>query len=550
MPPKVTISQIERVLPETPVSHNRTVALSLLDATTADFALTNAIWLLERPKIPDLDISRHLRQSLRTALTAYPQWCGQCKAILTTSDSAPPEAANLAPHARRFGRIYVHFGTASDPGVELVTATSTATLDDLYPVARTEKQPLWKIDGSLKAFSPGTAIAETLQPNEPDENGVRRPLLAIQITQLACGGFVLAAKSAHPMADISALVRLIKDWARVSRAELSGEPVPVLSPVFDPARVDDSAAGGIDAETPDPTILDRARRMPMHRFDWWAPGSAEGAPWSVSVPDVFRDGQELEPAGRAMPWVEWDVQAPVESYIVHLTREQVDFLWREAARMNESEKVRVSKHDAVLAHIWSSVVRARELDGDAGPVHCDLTIGLRLALRLGEDFIGSPVVIVNVEMSGAEVAGLRDSGEEKPTTGFLGPISKRIRETIVRGSDVEGLKAHLYGLAFEKAPQRIWQGFLGRRHILVTTWARSGIYEVDFGVGAGIRYADGIVPDLDGDVLIKEAPPTAGREKFGERPAWTDNGVDVSLHLRREDMERLLRDPLLLPRCI
>lgn len=83
---------------------------------------------------------------------------------------------------------------------------------------------------------------------------------------------------------------------------------------------------------------------------------------------------------------------------------------------------------------------------------------------------------------------------------------------------------------------------MGRRHILVTTWARAGIYDVDFGLGSSIRYVDGVVSDMDGTIVIKEAPPKAAVASS----SWTENGVDVSTRLRTEDMQLLLADPLLI----
>lgn len=193
----------------------------------------------------------------------------------------------------------------------------------------------------------------------------------------------------------------------------------------------------------------------------------------------------------------------------------------------------------MLAHIWSCIVRARGLQDDDDPVHCDLTYGLRPVLGLGESFVGSPIILVNVELSG------------RTASSSLPPVAQKIRETIssVRPSD---LSAHLHAVSFEKTPQRLWQAFLGRRHILVTTWARAGLYDVNFfgtggDGGAGIRYADGLMPPLDGVILVKEAP-SSGRKVDTSKPrSWTEDGVDVSIHLRKEDMERLIADALLLP---
>lgn len=203
----------------------------------------------------------------------------------------------------------------------------------------------------------------------------------------------------------------------------------------------------------------------------------------------------------------------------------------------------ISRHDAVLAHIWSCIVRARNLQDDPGPVHCDLVYGLRPALQLGPAFIGSPIIMINVEMSGVDVAA---GGKE----GLLQPIAQKIRKTIHQVSRPMALAAHLHTLAYEKSPQRIWQAFLGRRHILVTTWARAGLYDIDFGLGESIQYADGVVPDMDGDVVIKEAPPKKAKNTSSEnesKRSWTGNGVDISVHVRDQDMERLMKDPYLFP---
>ncbi|KAK1977250.1 transferase family protein [Colletotrichum cereale] len=544
---EINVAKTERVYSETPTQQERAVPLSLLDATTANFALTNAIWLFERPQVKDrdaLDVAEHLRQTLSTALNAYPQWCGQLKSIDVVDDAAvATEAKGFPAHARRFGRLYTHFGATADVGVDFIAATSRATLDSLYATERTKKQPLWnRKDDKLGNFVPPSDIAQALQPNKPDaKTGLRKPLMAVQCTTLMCGGFVLAVKTAHPLADIAGLIRFVKDWASVSCALVEGSapPPPALSPVFKPVQLDELASGDINADGPDPAIIKRTQRLPLHRYDWWA---APGKPPALYVDEVT----PLPPAGKAMPWAEWDLKAPVSDYTIHLDRNQVDFLWKEATKGAEIGGPRISKHDAVLAHVWSCIVRARQLGRDDGPVHCDLVLGVRSAFKLGEDFMGSPIVMMNIEMTGAEVS----SAEAGQATEALAPIVRRIRETIATVSSPENLAAHLHSVAYEKSPQRIWQAFLGRRHILVTTWARAGLYDIDFGLGSQIRYADGVVPNLDGNILIKEAPPLAGGLVSGSRPSWTDDGVDISTHICTEDMDRLLQDPLLLPHCV
>lgn len=543
-----TILSAERLLPRTKSTGGKATALSLLDATTANFALTNAIWLFEPLNHANINgtLTNHLRQSFWVALDAYPQWCGCLKSVTTVDGTVGDEAKHFPPHARRFGRAYVHYGVSEDPGVEFITAQSSATLDTLYKVSRPADEPLWDREKSpLKDFAPATAVVGSLDANEPDEHGFRKPLMAVQITELACGGVVLAAKSTHPLADISALVQFVKDWAKISRATLSGEPEPTLRPVFDPGRLDSLAAGGINADEPDKALIQQAEALPLHRYDWWAP--APNAPFTVKPPDVFQ-GEDLAPAGKAMPWSEWDINAPVSSYIVHLSRGQVDSIWNEATKRGSCK---ISRHDAVLAHLWSCIMRARNFQEDHDPVHCDLVYGLRPVFQLGERFMGSPIIMVNVEMPGAELTAV-PAATNIDEAGSLQKIAQRVRETISKVGQPADLSAHLHSVAYEKSPQRIWQAFLGRRHILVTTWARAGIYDIDFGLGSSIRYADGIVPDMDGCVLIKEAPPTTKTSSAPGSPgpsSWTDNGVDITIHIGKEDMERLLKDPLLLPRA-
>ncbi|KAI8803570.1 transferase family protein [Cladochytrium replicatum] len=472
-------------------------------------------------------LTDHLRQALATTLQSYPQWCGRLKAIdVVDGNSVDGHEARAFPtHARPFGRLYVHFGSEDDPGVSFVEAASDTKLDELYDLFRTRQRPLWnRDDDPIHRFIPSCEVAKALEPNLLSSDGRLAPLMAVQCTVLGCGGFVLAIKTTHPMADISSLVRVVKDWGNISRASLVGDTVPILAPVFDPSQLDALAAGDINAQKPSSEILSLAKRLPMHRYDWWA---QPGCP-----PEKFAD-ENLPLAGMPMPWAEWDLNAPVSQYTIHLTKWQVEFLWREATQGLPKGSHPISKHDAILAHIWSCIARARKQERDEGVIHCDLVLGARSALGLDEAFLGSPIVMMNIEMRGSEVAAA--------TTGSL--LAQHIRKTVATVSCPSSLAAHLYSVAYEKSPQRIWQGFLGCRHVMVTTWAKSGIYEVDFGLGGPIRFADGVVPRLDGCIMINEAP-ALGSESYSS--SWADRGVDLTVNIRTEDMERLLKDPLLL----
>lgn len=140
-----------------------------------------------------------------------------------------------------------------------------------------------------------------------------------------------------------------------------------------------------------------------------------------------------------MPWDEWDVEARVSHHVVHLSREQEESIWKQATTGLTTNET-ISHHDAILAHIWSCIVRARNLQDVPGLVHCDLVYGVRPALQLGPAFIGSPTLIINVGISGIDVAaGWKED--------LLQSIALRIRKTINQISQPTALAAHLHTLA-------------------------------------------------------------------------------------------------------
>ncbi|KAF7712654.1 Transferase family protein [Penicillium ucsense] len=497
------------------------VPLSLLDATTANFSVTGAIWFLEKEE--DGHANRHelnerLKGALAITLKSYPQCAGRLE---------------LVPYdeGRQFGRLQIRFNCLQDPGVDFITAGSHDTLDDLISrdLCHAPYKDMHRLE--LNAFTPPTELAAPLR----DDPNAIKPAMAVQMTQLACGGTVLAVKMAHPLGDAHTLATFVNDWARVSRVIAANSPLPNLSPLFDPSRLDTLAAGDLKKAESDSDIIRAALNLPLHRYDWWT--SADGSPWPIEPPGPFKS-QSLKPAGNPMPWSEWDVSAPVSHFVLHFTPAQVQTL-RAAASSQGAPKI--STHDAVVAHIWSGISRARHADrGIAhGPVHCDLVYGLRDRLCLGADFVGCPHVMLDVAMD-ASIARQTD----------IAPLASEIRSTLTKITP-DGLKAHLHSIAYEDSPQRIWQAFLGDRHILVTSWAQNPVYTADFGTGLVPRYVEAIMPDMDGTIQIKQGSTRDFEARTSVAPddaqPWYKHGVDVSLHLRSSVMEKLLEDTSLFP---
>jgi hypothetical protein len=85
---------------------------------------------------------------------------------------------------------------------------------------------------------------------------------------------------------------------------------------------------------------------------------------------------------------------------------------------------------------------------------------------------------------------------------------------------------------------RVWQAFLGRRNIIVTSWVHLGVHEVDFGFGRP-EYVEGVMPKgMDGWVQIMEARPRGE----GKKRHWYEDGLDVAVYLRTEVLEGLMKD--------
>ena len=93
--------------------------------------------------------------------------------------------------------------------------------------------------------------------------------------------------------------------------------------------------------------------------------------------------------------------------------------------------------------------------------------------------------------------------------------------------------ALLHQEAFALDPTRIWRGGLGNHYLLITSWARQGFYDVDFGTGFP-AHVTGIMPCTDGLILIIES----GRPE----KSWHDAGVTLSVNLDSEVMVKLVNN--------
>lgn len=509
--------------PEIPVPHK--VPLSIMDATVARFASASGTWMYDPPK----DANRNnafsvdtLTLSLRKTLDAYPQWAGQL-------DWAPYNPNGN--HTKRLGRLILTYGESTDPGVALVIARSPQTLASIIP----SKEERIANGGCYNAkylskLVPMTDTVHLVLHNMIDTTGL--PGLIVQITTFECGGVTLAVKFAHPFADAQTMIHFVKDWAAVNNALANQTPLPSLSPIFDPQLLDSSAAGDIDASEPDQNLLDVAKTLPLHLYDWWA--STDGCPppmtAATAIPQEL-DPETIEPLGTPLPWSTWDFTLPVSHYILYFSGQEVHSMWEEAAA--EASPIAISHLDALVSHICGLINRGRGFENDEEDVNLDVTFGFRERVDppLPKKFCGSPITLTNVTMNGMEAS-------EQP----IGKRAAKIRSTLSKFNRTT-MPALLHYYCHLKYAQRYWNTFLGQRHILFTSWHRQNVYGIDFGSGSGPRYVETLMPNLDGALQIMEAD--GALEDSDSSTNWYDHGVSVTVHITSDAMDKLLKDPLL-----
>ena len=525
----ISVHSQSRIFPFNLQTIPTTNPLSILDSTCVNFSPSQAIWYYDVPISKVLSkppLSTHnLILSLKYALNIYPQWAGQLS-------YAPYTTKAGGDHNHRFGRVQVTYGTSSDPGVEVVVATCSETLSSIIPTAADRARGLgfW----NATAEPAGDLFPPTSLGIDGDEVLLGMPSLIIQLTSFFCGGMAIGIKLAHPLGDAQALVQFMHDWAAIHRASLEDASLPILKPIFDPKMLDRAATGNIDGTGPDPTLVKKARPLPLHRYDWWIKSDGHPKGWGIGAP-VKLDEETVctvDP-GDPMPCAEWDLEASVSHYILNFSGIEIENMWKEVSLDSNPNLQRLSRLDAALSFVWSLINRARGLENDSHQVHINVSFGFRnrLSPPLPDRFLGSPIIMGHVSSSGSEAC--------KET---LSPMAHNIRSTLAK-FDALALAAVLHDSAYELSPQRLWRAFLGKRHIIMTSWVHQHVYDVDFGTGQPPRYMGAVIPLMDGIVQVTEAAPKL--RKDGKSSHWADDGVDFSLRLEKEVLERIVKDPWL-----
>ncbi|KAF2494694.1 hypothetical protein BU16DRAFT_511229 [Lophium mytilinum] len=517
-----------RLHPSQPPPQSCTQPLSTIDSTVLRFTPAGAIWIYDAPTQIPYSPSNILT-SLRKALSYYPQWCGQ---LCWT-----PFNPSLG-HANRCQRVQLTWGSPDDPGVEVVVTHSSSTISEILPDAAERSKGPWEPASfpSHELF-PATNLAFV---DASTCEGL--PGMIIQLTTFECGALAIAVKMAHVLADAQTLNTFMKDWANLHR-----DPLFTPSPMFSPSTLSYRASGNIDAPSPDPTLLATANSVSRTRYDYYAPTPfAPSWAQSAMTPPPELANSTLAAPGIPPPWELWDQSAPAKKVVLHFTAAEI--LAIHAASTPNGEKI--SQHAALVSHIWLSLLHARATSESSamaseteakkersGLAHLTLTLSLRPRVTppLPTNFLGSPIVHAAASIPFPEPS----PGPGRPSSSGLSlPDTATALTKALATFDEERVAALLHEAAFDDWSTRYWNSVLGTRNVIVTSWVRAGVWDVDFG-GGRCRYVEPLMPEVDGLVVVMEAGlrREGGKEGTGH---WAEHGVDVLVSARAEVVDELV----------
>ena len=411
--------------------------LSILDNTVLNYATSGCIWFYRHT----FHINE-LTDSLQRTLDAYSQWAGLLH-------FAPYKATG--GHVHRQGRMVLSCNAHSDPGVEFICANADFPMSSMFPTKivgthfDSTKVDYNKLLDGVTSFAPG------------DDESL--PGMKIQITAFTDASTAIAIGLAHPLADAQSLVTFAKDWTATHRAISSSSDLPILKPVFKPSLLSAAAAGKIDAQAPDEAILQAAAKLPIHRLDYWASGGPSCPDYAKPLTRIPQEISHLSEAtlekGTPIPWHDWDVFAPVSHVSLLFSAAETHAIYEHAVAHTTS---RISHQDALLAHLWAALIRARQLKhGEDYFLDVSIDARRRVEPKLPIEFIGSPIVNIAVK-------GTASDAEDD-----VGLKAAAIRRTIGEFTS-DSMAALLHEMAFELGAQRRWNCFLGRKHVIVTSW--------------------------------------------------------------------------------
>ncbi|XP_055815966.1 uncharacterized acetyltransferase At3g50280-like [Solanum dulcamara] len=272
-----------------------------------------------------------------------------------------------------------------------------------------------------------------------NQEATSQPCLAVQVTELVDGIFI-GCTTNHVVADGTSHWNFYNSWAELSRGFNVISKIPFLKREF-PFKIDH---------------LSNRISIPNERIN---------------------TGDKFKPPAVQM----------LRERVFHLTKENVSKL---KAKANlEMNTTKISSLQAVLAHVWVSVIRNRSLDHNQETTF-EVSINMRERLNppLTEGYFGNAIYPVTITIKTGE---LLEHG--------LGWAALQINETIA-SHDHEKLKCIYENWMNDPEVQKL--GDLPSNYFMLHNSPRFDFYKYDFGWGKPIAHRSGVGNMLDGKITV------------------------------------------------
>ncbi|XP_010274412.1 PREDICTED: uncharacterized acetyltransferase At3g50280-like [Nelumbo nucifera] len=336
-----------------------------------------------------------------------------------TLDFFVPLAGRLATTSHDDDTMSV-FIDCNDAGAEFIHASADFTVADILDPPYTPRV--------VYSFFPLNGVVNF--------EGITKPLLAVQVTELTDGIFVACTVN-HVVADGTSFWHFFNSWSEICRG------------------------------------ADRISRPPVLQR-WFPTGTNCPVRFSISNKEKF--------SVRYTP-------PPLEERVFQFTKEKIASL--KAKANTECGTDRISSLQAILAHIWRSVARARGLDSDQEICYW-LIIGKRSRLKppLPDEHFGC---FVEGGTATAKVGELLDRG--------LGWAAWLLNQVVASHNDPTAEKSLVESQT--KQPKFVSMDSIVYNNLLLTgSSPRFNVYGNDLGWGRPLAVRSGCGNKFDGKITV------------------------------------------------